>query len=103
MTAKSETPPEADTAEIVRQFVWQPIETAPKDGNIILLFGIPSIHPHLKVEFLGPDIFTAYWDQIDDAFCMNGGDWLGPFIEASHWMPLLPAPDCPPISREDMK
>lgn len=70
---------------------WQPIETAPKDGTPILVFGKPQKHPNLESWYDGSAIFTAEWDAIDESFCILGGDWLGPFIDPSHWMPL-PAP-----------
>jgi hypothetical protein len=39
--------------------LWQPIETAPKDGRTILVYG------HWAVDNSVPDIAFAYWD--DDA------------------------------------
>ncbi len=71
---------------------WQPIETAPKDGSSILLFGVPSKHHALQSTFHKPWFFTAHWDSIDEAFCINGGDWCGPFISEGYWMPLPEAP-----------
>ena len=72
---------------------WQPIQTAPKDGTI-LVFGKPTalvINGDTLVSFNKPAAYTAAWDEIDDAFCVSGGSWLGPFIEPTHWM-LLPEP-----------
>jgi hypothetical protein len=74
---------------------WQPIETAPKDGTSILVYGLPSRHPHLQSWFEAPTRIVAQWDQIDEAFCIAGGDWCGPFVPATHWMPL-PAPPVSP-------
>ena len=71
---------------------WQPISTAPKDGSTILVFGVPEKHPSLESGFTGPVQVTAHWDMIDEAFCITGGDWLGPFIKPTHWMPTPPAP-----------
>ena len=68
---------------------WQPIETAPKDRTI-LVYGQPTDIPELQ--FTGPGTFTAYWDEIDSAFCLTGGTWRGPFIKPTHWMPLPPLP-----------
>ena len=70
---------------------WRDIATAPKDGTLILVRGKPTDHPGLEVEFLAESTFTAYYEPIDEAFCINGGDWMGPFIEPTAWMPL-PAP-----------
>ena len=73
---------------------WQPIETAPKDGRTILVFGKPDnlvISGDELLTFKQAAIYTAAWDEIDSAFCLSGGSWLGPFVDPTHWMPL-PAP-----------
>jgi Protein of unknown function (DUF551) len=70
---------------------WQPIETAPKDGTSILVYGRPNDIDGL-VYFRGPSTHSAAWDEIDDAFCLTGGTWTGPFIEPTHWMPLPEPP-----------
>lgn len=59
---------------------WQPIETAPKDGTIILLW----------YKAIGHEM--AFW---------NGKSWddgdfydnLGSDADFTHWMPLPKAPD----------
>lgn len=33
---------------------------------------------------------TAYWDSIDEAFCVSGASWMGPFIEVLEWQELPP-------------
>ena len=73
--------------------VWQPIETAPKDQPL-LLFGLLEVlesdrqlHANLDV----PRRAAGYWDEIDGAWSVQGGTWEGPWIAATHWMPL-PAP-----------
>ena len=67
---------------------WQPIDTAPKDGTIILVY------------YIGP------WDQkhvLEASWCSKDGDynnpcwwpeWHGTMIDdhITHWMPL---PDPP--------
>lgn len=69
---------------------WRPIETAPKDGTTILVFGHPeSIE---LVRYTRAAVYSAAWDNIDEAFCLSGGTWLGPFIEPSHWMPIPEPP-----------
>ena len=56
---------------------WQPIETAPKDGSIILVFGLN-------------DINIAYWQSIDtQIFTDEFGHEL---YELTHWMPLPEPP-----------
>ncbi len=71
---------------------WQPIETAPKDGTTILVFGKPTAIDGLSFKSAG--LHTAYWDSIDGAFCLTGATCAGPFIYPSHWM-LLPPPPAP--------
>jgi len=78
---------------------WQDISTAPKDGRTILVFGMPTdlvVSGDTLVHFNYPGAFTAAWDQIDDAFSLSGGSWMGPFFnKPTHWMPL-PSPPEPP-------
>ena len=62
---------------------WQPIETAPRDGTYILLFGRHSRRGGLIQ-------ITARW---------GGGDWesaddgYGAYIIPTHWMPLPDPPE----------
>lgn len=72
---------------------WRPISEAPRDGTPILVFGQPEKHPHLNSWFERPVCIAAYWCAIDDAFCIMGGDWLGPFVNPTHFMPLPEAPN----------
>lgn len=65
---------------------WQPIETAPKDGTSVLLFGRPDDVE--GISFNRPIPLSGYWDQIDTAWCSTTATWLGPFIAATHWQPL---------------
>lgn len=68
---------------------WQLIATAPKDGSTVLVYGKPSDIDGLRFE--RPGCHSAYWDSIDESFCLTGSTWVGPFIEPSHWM-AMPAP-----------
>ena len=71
---------------------WQPIATAPRDH--ILVYGQPQnlvIDGNEVATYRGPFVCSAHWDEIDQAYVLDGGSWLGPFIEPTHWMPL-PAP-----------
>ena len=72
---------------------WQPIDTAPKDGRSILVYGLPKDIE--GVRFTAPGVHAAYWDSIDSSYCLKGASWLGPFIEPTHWMEL-PAPPADP-------
>lgn len=66
--------------------MWQPIETAPKDGTAILAV-IKGFQP-VVVEY-DPDV--GWWYGGDD---VPDDDWYSmPFqYEPTHWMPLPPAP-----------
>lgn len=74
-----------------RESSWQPIETAPEDGTTILVYGLPESKE--TVTYKKPAVYTAAWDEIDRRFCLSGGDWTGPFVEPTHWMPRPDAPD----------
>lgn len=69
---------------------WQPIETVPKDGTYIMLYGTQE--PHEMISLQGRHVFSGYWDRIDQYFCSTGSTWAGPFYECTHWMPLPPPP-----------
>lgn len=78
---------------------WQPIETAPKDGRIIVVCGAPASFKDGR-PMDGPCIVR--WD--DNAYSSEGdwvfAGWLShgdpihdfPIEEPTHWMPL---PDPP--------
>ena len=58
---------------------WQPIETAPKDEQIML-----------AIEFDGPNdwrIKTGYYFSEEQCWKVWGGSW-----QPTHWMPLPEAP-----------
>ena len=64
---------------------WQPIETAPKDGTVLLTF------PHYRV---------THW-SVDECMSFSHAGWAGRWDEytetfaviiPTHWMPLPPAP-----------
>lgn len=58
--------------------IWQPIETAPKDGTKILLGNAQTCA-------------DGYWLQ--EAYAGNGA-WIWPYIHRNptHWMPLVLVP-----------
>ena len=84
---------------------WQPIETAPKDGTIILAKRsysengikvyyddpewydlIGRIDPYLRAEgFIADDEWCGFYD-------LNG---QGPWLHITHWMPLPSPPKVP--------
>lgn len=73
---------------------WIPIETAPKDGTWVLLYGKepwPERDDNLQ------SIVTGFWNadsQFGDgewAFCYWDSDWRSTF-KPTHWQPLPPAP-----------
>lgn len=65
--------------------VWQPIETAPKDGTSIL------------VAAPGGVVTEASWSSRDngwfDAYGLREDPWEGNKLHPTHWMPL---PEPPP-------
>ena len=79
---------------------WQPIETAPKDGTRILVFGIYGQHGE-DYDYRRPEMFVTCWVDDDDPLnppLSRAGWWLDNLgeVDASHpgpthWMPL-PAP-----------
>jgi hypothetical protein len=79
---------------------WQPIETAPKDGKVIILLGVN----------FPPKVALGYWDSEGDSwvdrhgkltgechhltkagFWASEGGWFQP-DEVSHWMHLPELP-----------
>ena len=66
------------TAPVVPQ--WQPIETAPKDGTVILVV-IPTSYPVIQ---------AAVWDKPFN--CWIAGGYMRKTIPLTHWMPLPAAP-----------
>jgi hypothetical protein len=64
---------------------WQSIETAPKDGRMILVY--PS---SCWTDDTEGDFEVTYWDEDMGKFaqCSYPDDYSGP----THWQPLPPAP-----------
>lgn len=60
---------------------WQPIETAPKDGKIVLLSN--KAGDHMAIGFWNGDA----WDD---------GDFLNDMGSFDYWMPLPLAPESKP-------
>ena len=70
---------------------WRPIETAPKDGTNVLIYG--NWTADLKSPTIEEkEIFIAHWSY--DEWYIEGTELYAPTVShATHWMPL---PD-PPI------
>lgn len=66
---------------------WQPIETAPKDGTIVLVFS-PTDGTHSAT-------FEVYWSKKCWNVAWNdcGRDGDVEIYNVTHWMPLPPAPE----------
>lgn len=60
---------------------WQPIDTAPKDGEVLLLMAT-----HHQMLYPKPEMIVGYYDK---GWWSNGGHTLS---HVTHWMPLPEAP-----------
>ena len=66
---------------------WQPIETAPRDGQLVVLF-VPHAEPSVSVGSCDPDESDAkQWMFIEF-------DLMASYYTPTHWMPL-PTPPAP--------
>ena len=61
---------------------WQPIETAPKDGTVVLW--VPNRYPHVSV--------GSYWNSSDEGLTWGWWTQSGSRVEPTHWQPLPPSP-----------
>lgn len=80
--------------------MWQPIETAPKDGSAILVFCTPSqeLSGYRREEDVEREVITtAYWDDYYPEWCLCvawGYEAEQRCYEApTHWQPLPPPPE----------
>ena len=64
---------------------WQPIETAPKGGTIILLY-----HLQRGQNSELPVVGSGCWGIEGWAHIFNDGSWRN--VRATHWMPLPEPP-----------
>jgi hypothetical protein len=77
-----------------QQAQWQPIETAPKDGTNVLLFGlwageIHGVHdcPSMEIGYFSDGSDYEGFDWV-----ATGGDYYCTWGKPTHWMPLPDAP-----------
>lgn len=62
---------------------WQPVETAPRDGTRVLLFG--------PFDGDAPALYVGWWDDDEDCWRASRFDLLA-WLDPTHWMPLPPQP-----------
>lgn len=70
---------------------WQPIETAPKDGTPIDLWGVNHLHPQKT----GRRATDVTWGPVRDWMGRERADWqhgMAEDFEPTHWQPLPSAP-----------
>lgn len=70
---------------------WQPIETAPKDGTKVDLWGVNM----LSWDKHGERIVNVGWGAVVCWFGVEREDWRhgrGEDFKPTHWMPIPPAP-----------
>lgn len=78
------------------QVEWQPIETAPKDGTVVLLFG--TFAGEISGVSDGKEMHIGYWKNGrsdydgNDWWRLAGGDAYTCWMRPTHWMPLPEKP-----------
>ena len=76
---------------------WQPIETAPKDGNYVLLTGGEHDHNHWYGAGPEPSMVVGRWTPNYGApgwmFANWDGDFRTEYLNPTHWMPLPEKPE----------
>jgi hypothetical protein len=71
---------------------WQPIETAPKDGTLVLVFS-PGDFQTTTVASYTDAARRPCWtaEGPDGRACDSAGDWQT-LLDPTHWMPLPASP-----------
>lgn len=73
---------------------WKPIETAPRDGTVVLLRGgktTEDFYTRNGDERYQDRPVTAFFRDGDWLLCFWGGAWRDGYDNPTHWMPL-PSP-----------
>jgi hypothetical protein len=72
---------------------WQPIETAPKDGTVVLGFD-PDSHPDLC-----PYVVMQWRDRVACWMCAGDDPWVGDCVDPIRWAPIdWPLPPPPEVA-----
>ena len=85
---------------------WKPIETAPKDGTVVLGYAANAVASGEQSEFPDMNICPTQWANGADGFDWQlpwlvyegpmyddiGPSWYRPTWAPTHWMPLPPPP-----------
>lgn len=78
-------------------YEWQTIDSAPKDGTEVMLFGLCAGEVNGVSEFRGIDIGSWSGGKSDwgdgDWWDSTGGDAYKCWCKATHWMPLPENPE----------
>lgn len=69
---------------------WQPIETSPKDGTKILLYGKYGWMIYEKSKVTKTGILVGYFD--DEQWVTVTDNPYEDIMHPTHWMPLPPPP-----------
>lgn len=73
---------------------WQPIDTAPKDGTIVLVYGLWA--GEIGGKDKTPGRYIANWVPSSDYqgyhWLVDGTDAYAAWVKATHWMPLPEPP-----------
>lgn len=68
---------------------WMPIETAPKDGTPLLLYGGDHDSPSdYWGEELPSNIAVAWFCNKKWRYCSYHSGYYGEWVNPTHWMPL---------------
>jgi hypothetical protein len=71
---------------------WQPIETAPKDGDSILAFGLQGWDGNYK-DYNNQVVYqVVYWREDMEWWQVDTCSFYCETLKATHWMPLPKPP-----------
>jgi len=74
--------------------VWRPIDTAPKDGSRVIVWGVAENGPYSRPHIGAEDAHVAVWNDVGwEDYWLDA--WI---VGATHWQPFpndgpLPLPD----------